>query len=147
MDPLSITVSVTTLVSICARVISVCHTVAGKYNDATRILTGLRAECAVTRESLSLILLHTTEPDSLANALLASNASLAETFDIALTGCTVTLSVLENELQNIQKENDPLLDFKGKARFIWNESTLKRVMEELRGQRDALNTLIIIVQR
>jgi hypothetical protein len=87
--------------------------------------------------------------DTTALAHLSTNDTLSQSFDIALTGCTVTFSVLDNELDKILKhsEREGKLEVRQRAKFVWNEAVLSEAMAELRGQREALNLLVTVVQR
>lgn len=87
--------------------------------------------------------------DTTALSHLSNNATLAQSFDIVLTGCTVTLSVLDSEIQQVLKgrEDEEMAGFCQRAKYVWNEDTLKSVLDELRGQREALNLLVTVVQR
>jgi hypothetical protein len=148
MDPLSISSAVAGLVTICGQTISTCQAIIGSFQDAPRILAAIQVECSTTRESLSNIFILINKSDTTALSHLSSSETLSRSFDIALTGCTVTFSVLDNELQRILKrsENKGELDLRSRARYVWNEGTLKNAMDELRGQRDALNLLVTVVQ-
>lgn len=149
MDPLSISSAIGGLVTVCGQTISTCRAIIGSLQDAPRILSAIQAECSTTRESLSSIFILINKSDTTALSYLSSSDTLSRSFDIALTGCTVTFSVLDNELQKILKhsENEGKLDFRQRAKYVWNEGVLKDAMDELRGQRDALNLLITVVQR
>jgi hypothetical protein len=149
MDPLSISSAIAGLVTICGQTISTCAAVIGSLQDAPRILAAIQAECSTTRESLSNIFVLINKNDTMALSHLSSSDTLSRSFDIALTGCTVTFSVLDNELQKILKHSGDKgeLSFGNRAKYVWNEGALKDAMGELRGQRDALNLLVTIVQR
>ncbi len=149
MDPLSISSAIGSLVTVCARTITTCRAIVCSLQDAPRILSAIQAECSTTREALSQIFMLINRTDTTALAHLSSNEPLSQSFDIALTGCTVTFSVLDNELDKILKhcESQVELGFRPRARFVWNEDVLKTAMDELRGQREALNLLVTVVQR
>ncbi|KAL9624906.1 MAG: hypothetical protein Q9160_000953 [Pyrenula sp. 1 TL-2023] len=87
--------------------------------------------------------------DSIAPADFSRETSLFESFNIALTGCTVTFSALDIELNKVANfsKDDPQIGARQKAKFVWNEQFLQDLMVELRGQREALNLLVTIVQR
>lgn len=106
MDPLSIAASVASLVTICAQIVTICSELRTKYHDAPRILSSIKAECASTRESLLLISLLIKQSDTTALSHLPTNEILIQNFNIALTGCTLTLSVIDNELQSILKKHE-----------------------------------------
>jgi hypothetical protein len=149
MDPLSVIASVASLVGVCAQLVSKCRGIAESYSDAPQILSSLALECATIRDSLSLVHVYMHKDDAIASPLLSSNDDLAEKFKTALTGCTVTLSVLESELQKIVKDNEPGSEMKAsnKVHFVWNQDGLNTRILELRGQRDAFSFLITVVQR
>lgn len=149
MDPLSISVSVAGLLKISAQAVSVCQEIVNKFQDAPRILSSLQSECSTTRESLALIYMLINKSDTTALSNLSTNDSLARSFDTALTGRTVTFSVIDNGLQDILKNEaqEGALGLRQKTRYAWKEDTLAKAMDELRGQRDALNLLVTVVQR
>lgn len=149
MDPLSISAGVAGLVSVCALVIGLCADVVGRYQDAPRILSSIQTECSTTREALSLVFVLVNRNYPSVASHLSTSESLTQKIDIALTGCTFTLTRLDNELRDIlqKKEADGKLTFRQRSKFVWNEDTLREVMEELRGQREALNFLVNVVQR
>jgi hypothetical protein len=149
MDPFSITVGVASLVTLCAQTISTCRDILSGLQDAPRILSSIQSECSTTREALSLMFIFMSKSDTTALSHLSGDETLAQSFDIALTGCTVTLSALDNELQKILEHHkrDGKPDLVQRAKYVWNEDSLKDALDELRGQRDALNLLATVVQR
>ncbi|MCJ1353489.1 MAG: hypothetical protein MMC33_003475 [Icmadophila ericetorum] len=148
MDPLSISTGVASLVGCCAGILKSCTDIVARYQDSPRILSSIQTECSTTREALSLVFVLVNKNDPSVASHLETSEPLTQKFDIALTGCTFTLTRLDNELQDIlqKKEADDRLPFRQRAKFLWSEDTLKEVMEELRGQREALNFLVNIVQ-
>ena len=149
MDPLSISSAIGGLVTVCGRTITTCQAIVSSIQNAPRILSSIQAECSTTREALSHIFVLINKSDTTALAHLSSNVLLSQSFDVALTGCTVTFSVLDNELDKVLKQSgsEGTLGFHQRAKFVWHEDVLKGAMEELRGQRDALNLLVTVVQR
>jgi hypothetical protein len=149
MDPLSISSAIGGLVTVCGRTITTCRAIVSSIQDAPRILSSIQAECSTTREALSHIFILINKSDTTALTHLPSNVLLSQSFDVALTGCTVTFSVLDNELGKVLKQSgsEGKLGFHQRAKFMWNEEVLKSAIEELRGQRDALNLLVTVVQR
>lgn len=133
----------------CGRVISTCRDIISSFQDAPRVLSSIQTECSTTREALSHIFMLINRTESIALADLSSNTLLSQSFNIALTGCTITFSALDIELEKIlgSSENGKTLGLHERAKFIWKEDVLNAVMEELRGQRDALNLLVSVVQR
>jgi hypothetical protein len=148
MDPLTSSASVAALVTISSQAILHCHDIFSKRQDAPRILSALQSECSMTCESLVAICKLISRSDVIASLHLPTNESLAQTFDIALTGCTVALSALDNELQKIMngRELEAGLGLHQRAKYAWNEDILARLASELRAQRGALGLLVSIVQ-
>ena len=65
----------------------------------------------------------------------------------------MTLDALRLEVDGILKSgketkswpND--IDFKSSARFVWKETTMQNLMEQVQQQRDSIHFLITILQR
>ena len=94
MDSLSIAATVAGLIQSSAMTIATCKTILGKYKNAPRTLSVISTECSVVKASLSHICyLISDDANALAPRSFAQ-ASMADTFDIALTSCAVTFRSL-----------------------------------------------------
>jgi len=77
-----------------------------------------------------------------------SRPELANVLDVSLTGCTVVLSCLDEEIRRMS--DTPLqttgFTLRNKARVVWNHEILRDLLESLRGQQTAINLLIQLLQ-
>jgi hypothetical protein len=82
--------------------------------------------------------------------VLESRTELNYALDVALTGCVVLFSCLEDEIRNITLDSSPTaagaINWKGKAKLVWNHEKLRDLLDGLRGQQIAINLLIQLVQ-
>jgi hypothetical protein len=82
--------------------------------------------------------------------VLESRAELNFALDVALTGCVVLFSCLDDEIRNITSEASPTtagaIKWKEKAKVVWNREKLRDLLDGLRGQQVAINLLIQLVQ-
>jgi hypothetical protein len=80
--------------------------------------------------------------------VLNARADLAAALDTALIGCAVLFSCLHEETQLITKGSTQpdQLTWKGKARAVWNHDRLKELLDGLRGQQNAINIIINLLQ-
>ena len=70
----------------------------------------------------------------LLSSQLDAQGPLAETFDVALTGCTVTFSLLDAELQKLCQQSKEKESFSARRiRFVWNEDLARSLLDNMRG--------------
>lgn len=65
--------------------------------------------------------------------------------DLSLVGCTLTLSVLSKEIENLtDTHGDSTTKMKKgkKLKYLWNEESMNELLQQLRGQSLALNLLL-----
>lgn len=81
-------------------------------------------------------------------SLLRSRPAIAATLDTALTGCMVLFSCLDEEIKNVSKHGrgHDTFSWKGKARVAWKHETFQELLDGIRGQQLAINTLIQLLQ-
>ena len=145
MDALSITVSVVSLVTTSARVATYCNSLIGKYKNAPQILSSVRTEVAATKAALSYVYMLMNRDSPVTNW---SEGPLAESLDVALTGCTITFSLLDVELQKLYNASnaDGCYSWNNKLRFMWDEGTMRSLLDQMRGIRDAVNLVLTALQ-
>ncbi len=80
--------------------------------------------------------------------LLRSRPELAATLDTSLIGCMVLFSCLEKEMQEITKyaTGKDEISWKGKVKSVWKQERFQELLDGLRGQQLAINTLIQLLQ-
>lgn len=118
-----------------------------KYQAAPRNVVAVSSEIAVISASLSQIqalLLSKENPEH----LLRSRPEIAATLDTTLTGCMVLFSCLDAELHEISKytSGQDSLSWKGKFKVVWKQETFQELLDGIRGQQIAINTLIQLLQ-
>jgi hypothetical protein len=73
---------------------------------------------------------------------------LLATFDIALVGCTVVLSCIEDEVKSFGESEPGLTQMSAgqKIKAVWKDGNIKELVAQLRSQQSALNMLIQTLQ-
>lgn len=144
MDPLSITASVVGISEACLSVTKALSDFRDKYQKANLTITAICSETSVVSASLSQIqsLLY-RDGDALI-LKLEQRPDLASTFDIALTGCMVLYSSLEDEIADLRVaiRQDDGLGWKDKFKTAWKEDDMTHLLQQIRGQVIALNVLL-----
>ncbi|KAF7506534.1 hypothetical protein GJ744_011680 [Endocarpon pusillum] len=133
MDPLSVTVSVSSLLVIAARVIKVIHDIRGDYKDAEFVLCSIASECTVVHTSLAhLQSMMLADFQTLRSRL---TPQVTEAFDTALLGCALTLSVLDEELRKLVQGG--VIDTNAleprKLKYLVENDRLKELLQQIRG--------------
>jgi hypothetical protein len=137
MDPLVIATRVTALANLCSEVGILCSKLGGERGSISRTLVKLRIEASAHQASLLQIKLLLIDQDGIFAKLFADTNEWTDSFDRALSGCSITLSILISKLE------------KGNENGIgssWNhtlkENDLHDLTEALRGQQQGLQILI-----
>ena len=107
----------------------------------------ISSEISVVGASLSqlqAILLSKENPSQ----LLQTRPEIAATFDTSLIGCVVLFTCLDEELRGILKHADGKNNFsrKGKLKAMWKQERFQELLDGVRGQQLAINTLIQLLQ-
>ena len=110
-------------------------------------MVAIASEAAVISASLSQIqalVLSKQNPEQ----LLRSRPEVAATLDTLLIGCMVLFSCLDEELREVQRHarGDHNFSWKGKLQTVWKHETFQELLDGLRGQQLAINTLISLLQ-
>ncbi|KAF3933020.1 hypothetical protein ABW20_dc0105758 [Dactylellina cionopaga] len=140
MDPLSITVSVSSLIVVCARIIKFSSDVSNAYRSASFALSAIASECAVISASLT----------RLQNMLLSQPerlSALAESLDTALLGCALTMSVLQEQIGGLAKETEDGELKPKKFKYVLEQDYLKELLQQIRGQQVSITLLLQTYQR
>ena len=144
LDPLSITSATASLVFTIVKAGNDLATVLGEYQNAPRHVLLMSTECTVLAAGLSQVqmLFSSGKITSHARDL---PSSLLETLNLSLVGCTLVLSVLTKEIDNLTAGNasdDTTIKKSKRIRYLWNEGTMKDLLDQLRGQSAALEFLL-----
>lgn len=143
VDPLSIAASVGSLSGLCIVTIKRLSEVAGKFKDASKILQALSSETRVITSSLSQLhnILVGDKHTILTQALLTPD--IQEALNVALTGCNVTLSCIENELSSLAAKisSNQKLNLTDRAKVAWKDDKFKELLQQLSRQHTAIGIL------
>lgn len=143
MDPLSISASVASLSGACVVTAKKLFDVVGKFKDAPKTVHEIFSEAKVI--SLSLSQLHgifvSDEHTILSEALLTPDVRTA--LDTALTGCTLTLSCIENETRSLSTklDRDRKLNFADRSKVVWKDDKFKELLQQLHRQHNVIAIL------
>jgi hypothetical protein len=144
MDPLSITANLIAIITVCGKVTKTLRNFYSIYGSAAFVIASICTETGVISVSLTYIQsLIKRRPDAIMTRL-RSRPELLDTLDTALTGCMLVCSCLENETQRLVSGagETKAVSWGAKARLLWNQDTLKELLENIRGQQLALSLLI-----
>ncbi|KAE8453289.1 hypothetical protein EG329_011356 [Mollisiaceae sp. DMI_Dod_QoI] len=143
MDPLSIAASVGSLSSACILTVKRLCDAAGKLRDAPKIVQEVSSEAKVIAISLSQLhnIFVNDEHTILAQALLTPDIRSA--LDIALTGCKVTLSCIENETRSLAGKisSEQKLNLADRAKVLWKDDKFKELLHQLHRQHSVIAIL------
>jgi hypothetical protein len=141
MDPLSITTSVTALAALCGQVVILCSRIPGRKESMHRTLSNLKVEVSSYQSSLCIIEDLLIDQDGLIAKTLSAKNEWTESFDTALSGCSITISILISMLEKI------ITRCTGSTlKFTLEEQDLKDLIGELRGQSQGVQLLISTLQ-
>jgi hypothetical protein len=110
-------------------------------------MIAISSEMTVVSASLSQIeAIISSKQDT--ESLLRSKPAIAATLDTALTGCMVLFSCLDEEVKHVSRyaHEYETFSWKGKMRVVWKHETFQDLLDGIRGQQLAINTLIQLLQ-
>ena len=144
MDPFSLTVGALSIVGIsvgtCAKIL---HDIRSKYKGANLTIASITTECVTIQTALCQIESLTEQDPERYVSRLALRPDLKTALDTAITGCTTTFAVLEDELDKLSGA----LTRKTKAQYVWNEAVMQELLQQIRIQYQAINFLMMAIQR
>jgi hypothetical protein len=116
-----------------------------KYADLT--IVSICSESTIISASLSQLQFLVLRTNNLQNVLKA-RPELAAALDTALIGCAALYSCLEMETKRMRLATALAGNstWKSKAKMIWSKDQLKELLDSLRGQQTAINTIISLLQ-
>lgn len=155
MEVAGLVIGIVPLALGCTKIIRMVQDVRTKYKRAPLVMTSIATECSTMSVALSQLnyvdfrgMLTSTarEPNSLNQVL--------QSIDAVIIGCSLTLSVIEDTIVELQDSNDDsgegseqTLGRLSKARIVWHEDEMKELLQQLRGYQLNLTTLLTVIQR
>ncbi|KAG8756421.1 hypothetical protein FRC14_003070 [Serendipita sp. 396] len=137
--------TVVSLIGSCAKVIAELHDLRGRYTTIGQTLDSIVTECSTLESALAQV---KALGKSKRRARFEKGTELQMSFETALKGCSVTLEAVQLELEKLNPSSSQDGTWTGnmkmstKVRFMWNEKTMQAFLEQLRGQRGALQLLL-----
>ena len=146
MDPLSITVSVTSLLFAAGRIIQSVNEIHSQFKHAPLLISSISTECTVVYASLGLLQDLLENPQS---HLASATVNVRNAIHMATLGCALTLSVLEKDLQScVVAGKDPHdIEAVRRSKVVMGKDHLQELVVQLRGQQTALGLLFNLMQR
>lgn len=145
-DPLSVSASVVGLVANFTQAAIGCNNLIKSYKGAPIAITSIHTECTVLRIALNQVYAVMTKDLGATSDRMTSDSRLAEDFEIALDGCQLTFQCLDEELRRILKASDQeehqQVKWKDRFNYVWNEESMKSILEQMRGLSGAVNLLL-----
>lgn len=153
MDPFTISAAVAPLVVSSVKLAMVVNAIKTSYQNAPITLISASTESNLMHACLCKIQGLVYRNEGHLSAQLRSQKHLTEAFDQSLSGCRMTLDALNCEViklvepnQNGDKVGRFEMGFRAKARLVWNEDVMKRLLDHTRGQINSLECLISILE-
>ena len=148
MDAITIGTSVASLVATITKGAQTCNTLLSKYKHAPQALASIDTQCTAIKLALSHVYWLANSNTELLSSQLHAQGPLAESFDVALTGCTVTFSLLDVELQKLcqQSKDKDTYSAKDRIKFVWNEDLVRSLLDDMRGLQGAVTLLLTALQ-
>jgi hypothetical protein len=145
MDPLTITVGVSSLLVSVAKVISSCNDIQIRYDLARDLLPAITRECDLMK--LGFVKIHDLLESG--HDRYRGKDDLLSVLENTLAGCSLVLDVLREEVgaeqpQGVRQRPKP--NQCSKLRFLWNEKKLRELLTQLRGQQGGLTLILTIMQ-
>lgn len=143
MDPLSIAAAASALVFSVVRNGRALATVFEKYQDSQRCIFLMQTECTVLAAALSQLQVVFSKVSESTTSQYPE--FVMEALDLSLVGCTLTLSVLSKEIDNLVEsinDSDAKMSKGKKAKYLWKGESMDALLQQLRGQSSALTLLL-----
>jgi hypothetical protein len=146
MDPVSITAAVASIVLTIAKSGQQLTRLRDKYKNAQATLQMIQTECTVLGAALGQIQTLFSEGSRWAANL---PRPVIEAFELSLTAATTTMSVLEEEIHELTMAAvvTEIMRSRDKATYVWKEQLMADLLQQLRGQSNALALLLKAVDR
>jgi hypothetical protein len=151
MDPLTITTGVLSAVGSGIKAFQVYQSYATKYNLADLTIVSIRTECSTIRLALSRIHTIIAENETLRSITDTDEAAneMWEEYGVVLGACTLTFNVLNERLSNLgldQVDEHNLMATKSKIKAVMNSDEMVCLIQNIRGQAQALGLLLQVFQ-
>jgi hypothetical protein len=143
MDPISITCAVASIAAHSFTATKTLITLRERYKHAHVTIQAICAETQLVSSSLGRIQgLALSNPNTF-DVDDQSRSELEHDLDVALTGCLVVFSVLDDEVQKLVEKQGTVT---GRSMVLWDEGRMTGLLGHIRGQQTALTLLFQALQ-
>ncbi|KUJ14778.1 uncharacterized protein LY89DRAFT_122246 [Mollisia scopiformis] len=145
MDIVSSASAVVGIIFSLAKVIKTCSDVQGRYQHADCTVNALRHELEILQAALQELANLMMHDASALSSRWDTSATLPLTFKDAVLGFQRTIASLEKDFE-LLKPTGPTLKKSEKINLLWNDDGLNKYKDQIRGQSNALNLLLQVLQ-
>lgn len=151
MDPLTLSTAIITIATKCVTLTKNFSDIRSRYAFANLTIIAICTEssvCSTALYTLQTCFSQHQDSNDVSNEKgpkqLLGQPLFLSSCDAALTGCTLILSCLDEELGSLRQaaESGSTLTWSQRARILWKEETMQQLLQQLRGQVTALNLLL-----
>lgn len=150
MDPLTLSTAIITIAAKCVTLTKEFSDIRSRFIFANLTIISICTESSVCSTALYTLQTcfsqheHQEDANQRGPHHLLDQPLFLSSCDAALTGCTLILSCLDEELGSLRQavESGSPLKWTQRARVIWKEETMQQLLQQLRGQVTALNLLL-----
>ncbi|KAK3941399.1 hypothetical protein QBC46DRAFT_340532 [Diplogelasinospora grovesii] len=145
MDPISIASTILVIAGKCITVTKSLSDLRGRFAHANLTISAICSESAVVNAALYRLQHLFNDESTQAFSRFRGRPDLSANIDLALTGCTLLYSCLDDEVRKLRFALDNAgrrLTTTQKAKAVWKDGTMKGMLQQIRGQATALNLLL-----
>jgi len=145
MDVVSSVSAMIGLVFNFATAIKSINDVRSRYKDATRTIESISHELETLQAALQELVNLMMHDASALSSRWDANKTLPTTFARAMKGFERTIKSLQDDIEPLGGESSRLTRM-NKAKVVWNEDCMNQHVGRLRGQSNALQMLLLVLQ-
>ncbi|KAE8448295.1 hypothetical protein EG329_009726 [Mollisiaceae sp. DMI_Dod_QoI] len=145
MDIASSASAVVGLVFSFAKVIKTCNDIRSRYKDAGRTVDSIRHELETLQGALQELANLMIHDASALSSRRDESVTLPATFKRTLAGFQMIITSLQNEFQPLRSPTH-VLGRSEKVKLLWSDDGMRNHKDQLRGQGNALNLLLQVLQ-
>ncbi|KAG9051215.1 hypothetical protein FS842_011233 [Serendipita sp. 407] len=139
--------TIASLINLCNSLGTRLNEIVTRYQTTNQTIAAIVTECTMLQLALENVQKMGTSGRT---ERLKDGTALQRGLDCALTGCYVTLRTIGNDIKRLEVTSDAPentswrvgLGYSAKFTFIWKESSMKALLDQLRGQYNALQLLL-----
>lgn len=146
MDIVSSASAVVALVFSLATVIKTCKDARGRYKDANRSIDAIRHELEILQAALQELANLMMHDASALSSRWDTNSTLPSTFRNAIAGFQRTVKGLQKDFEPLKLLTGSKLKRSEKVKLLWGDDGMRKYKDQIRGQANAMNLLLQVLQ-